>query len=156
MNILYPIIVVLIILLILISNGFKLDFYYVGLILIFIYVIISEINDYLDVDNKRLKKNVINENDSKDNAFLKLLYSSEYSKNLIIWRQCYIIAFISAFLLWIVLTRKLPNGQNLFITTLIIFIVTYCVMNYYIVHLHNQIQERLKNDILYYNKNFND
>ena len=156
MNILYPIIVVLIILLILVSNGFKLDFYYVGLILIFIYVIISEINDYLDVDNKRLKKNVINENDSKDNAFLKLLYSSEYSKNLIIWRQCYIIAFISAFLLWIVLTRKLPNGQNLFITTLIIFIVTYCVMNYYIVHLHNQIQERLKNDILYYNKNFND
>lgn len=155
MDILYFIIVVLVILLILVSKGFKIDFYYVGLILIFIYVIISEKSDFLDVDNKRLKKNTINGNDSKDNAFLKLLYSSEYTKNMIIWRQCYIIAFISAFLVWIVLTRNLPTGQNLFITTLIIFIVTYCVMNYYVVHLHNEIQERLKNDILYYDKNFN-
>jgi hypothetical protein len=150
----YDIIVaILIVLLIVISNGGRVNFYYVGLISILIYAFINEKRDFFDIQDTRLKKNIINDGDSKDSAFLKLLYSSEYSKDLIIWRQCYIIAFISAFLIWIILTRKFPDGQTLFITTLIIFIITYCFMNFYQFHLHNQIQERLKNNILYYDNN---
>jgi hypothetical protein len=154
MNTSYIIIAILILLLILLSKGIKVDFFYIVLILLFIYSILREKKDYLDTDNIRLKKNNLNPNDSKDDALLKLLYASEYAKNIIVWRQCYIIAFISAFLVWLVLTKRFPTGKNLFLTTLVIFIVTYGVMNYYIVHLHNEVQEKLKEDMIYYNKNY--
>lgn len=148
----YIIIAILIILLILISNGWKINFYYVLLIAVFVFAINSERQDFFDKNGTRLRKHIINGNETKDSAFLKLLYSSEYAKDLILWRQCYIISLISAFLVWIVLTKKIPDGQNLFITTLVIFIVTYLITSFYIVHLHNEVQERVKNNISYYNK----
>ena len=152
MNVPYILIGILSILLILISNGFKVDFFYVGLIVVFIYALIMEKNDYLD--NTSLKNNLLNGNDNKDEAFLKLLYASEYAKNIIVWRQSYIIALISAFLVWLVLTKTFPSGKDLFLTTLVIFIVAYVMMNYYVLHLHTEVQERLKEDMIYYDKQY--
>jgi hypothetical protein len=77
MNTSYIIIAILILLLILLSKGIKVDFFYIVLILLFIYSILREKKDYLDTDNIRLKKNNLNPNDSKDDALLKLLYASE-------------------------------------------------------------------------------
>ncbi len=49
-----------------------------------------EKNDYLD-ENTRFKNNVIHQNNYRDDALLKLLQASDYAKNIVVWRQCYMI-----------------------------------------------------------------
>jgi hypothetical protein len=153
MNVSYILIGILSILLILVSNGYKINFFYVILIGIFIYALIREKDDYLDINNKIASKD--NSNHSREDLFIELLSSVEYVKNMIVWRQSYIIALISAFLIWFVLTKSFPSGKDLFITTLLIFIVNYGVMNYYTIHFHKEVQNGLREDLFQYNKKIN-
>lgn len=90
----------------------------------------------------------------KYDAFLQLIDSTYHLKNIVLWRQSYIISFAAAIILSLVINRKFPDEILLFSTTLIIFICVYVIFTFYIYHIHMKIYDQIRENFIYY-ENFN-
>jgi hypothetical protein len=66
--------------------------------------------------------------DTKDILLGKVKITARYEMNSIHWRRAFITAALSAFIILYIMKNRLPNGVELAIGFIVIYIITYLVL----------------------------
>lgn len=79
-----------------------------------------------DINNKKhLEGTEYEKGDTEEDIKDKISQAAKYENNVICWRRSYILAAIASFFLVIILKNKIPNGIELGISFLFIYILIY-------------------------------
>ena len=99
-------------------------------------------------DSEWCVSNKIKTSDSVGEAFRKIFVFQESIEEYKIWRQLFIIAVISSLVALIVFQRPWSDDWFVFVLTLIVFLVSYLLYNFYKFHIYDDRYCVLKENLI--------